>query len=60
MVVTVATGTTTVKTVPTEDGLVLDVNALMWNGAANTIYAVEYDNGANKYYKIVTVSNTTK
>lgn len=55
MVVTVATGTTTVKTVPTEDGHVLDVNALMWNGAANTIYAVEYDNGANKYYKIVTV-----
>lgn len=55
MVVTVATSTTTVKTVPTEDGHVLDVNALMWNGAANTIYAVEYDNGANKYYKIVTV-----
>lgn len=55
MVVTVATGTTTVKTVPTEDGHVLDVNALMWNGAANTIYAVEYNNGANKYYKIVTV-----
>ena len=56
MVVTaVTTGTTKVIEVPTEDGRGLAVNALKWTGAANTIYAVEYVNGNNKYYKIVTV-----
>lgn len=56
MVVTaVTTGTTEVTEVPTEDGRGLAVNALKWTGAANTIYAVEYVNGNNKYYKIVTV-----
>lgn len=56
MVVTaVTTGTTKVIVVPTEDGRGLAVNALKWTGAANTIYAVEYVNGNNKYYKIVTV-----
>lgn len=56
MVVTVATGKE-VKSVPTEDGRGLVVNALKWTGAAGTIYAVEYTNektGA-KSYKIVTV-----
>lgn len=56
MVVTaVTTGTTTVSNVPTEDGRGLAVNALMWKGTASTIYAVEYDNGKTKSYKIVTV-----
>lgn len=56
MVVTTATGTTTVATVPTEDGHGLTtVNALKWTGIGNTIYAVEYEYGSNKSYKIVTV-----
>lgn len=55
MVVTVATGEE-VNSVPTEDGRGLAVNALKWNGAANTIYAVEYtDKNGTKSYKIVTV-----
>lgn len=61
MVVTTATGTTTETTVPTEDGRGLTtVNALKWTGtvtdsATETFYAVEYDNGTNKSYKIVKV-----
>lgn len=57
MVVTAATGTTTVTEVPTEDGHGLTtVNALMWTGTASTIYAVEYtDKNGAKSYKIVTV-----
>ena len=54
MEVKVATGTTPVTTVPTQDGHGLAVKALKWRGVAGT-YAVEYVNGANKYYKIVTV-----
>ena len=52
---------TTVTKVPAEDGHDLDVNALKWTGtvtdpATETIYAVEYTDGANKkYYKIVKV-----
>lgn len=51
---------TTVAKVPTEDGHDLDVNALKWKGsvtdpATETIYAVEYTVGTNKYYKIVKV-----
>lgn len=59
MVVTKTTGETVSK-VPTEDGHELDVNALKWTGtvtdpATKTFYAVEYDNGTNKSYKIVKV-----
>lgn len=54
MDVTVATGEE-VNSIPTKDGRGLDVKALKWKGTENTIYAVEYVNGANKYYKIVTV-----
>lgn len=55
MVVTAATGTTEVTSVPTEDGHGLNVNALKWTGAANT-YAVEYtDKKGTKSYKIVIV-----
>lgn len=55
MVVTAATGTTTVTNVPTEDGRGLAVNALRWIGAKN-IYAVEYtDKTGAKSYKIVKV-----
>lgn len=64
MVVTEATGVATiVNSVPAEDGHSLDVNALKWKGivtdpATETIYAVEYTDGANKkYYKIVKVVN---
>ena len=55
MTVTKTTIGENVTEVPTEDGRNLKVNALKWTGAANTIYAVEYVNGNNKYYKIVTV-----
>lgn len=60
MVVAKATGATKVNKVPTEDGHELDVNALKWKGtvtdpATETFYAVEYDNGTNKSYKIVKV-----
>lgn len=59
MVVTKTTGETVSK-VPTEDGNELDVKALKWTGtvtdpATKTFYAVEYDNGTNKSYKIVKV-----
>lgn len=55
MVVTAATGTTEVTSVPTEDGHGLNVNAIKWTGAANT-YAVEYtDKKGTKSYKIVIV-----
>lgn len=58
MIITkVTSGTTTVDTVPTEDGHGLKVNALKWTGTTN-IYAVEYtygDNNDKKAYKIVTV-----
>ena len=58
MIITkVTSGTTTVDTVPTEDGHGLKVNALKWTGTTN-IYAVEYtygDNNSKKAYKIVTV-----
>lgn len=51
---------TSVTSVPTEDGHNLEVNALKWTGsvagsATETFYAVEYEVGANKYYKIVKV-----
>lgn len=51
---------TTVTKVPAEDGHDLDVNALKWKGsvtdpATETIYAVEYTVGTDKYYKIVKV-----
>lgn len=52
---------TSVTSVPTEDGHNLEVvNALKWKGivtdpATETIYAVEYTVGTNKYYKIVKV-----
>lgn len=62
MIVTEADGgiATSVTSVPTEDGHNLEVNALKWTGsvagsATETFYAVEYEVGANKYYKIVKV-----
>ena len=60
MIVTKATDATNVNKVPTEDGHELDVNALKWKGtvtdpATETFYAVEYNNGTNKSYKIVKV-----
>lgn len=61
MVVTETTGVaTTVDTVPAGPGYTLKVNALKWTGvvtdpAKETYYAVEYDNGTKKSYKIVKV-----
>lgn len=62
MVVTeTATGVaTTVTEVPAGPGYTLKVNALKWTGvvtapAKETYYAVEYDNGTKKSYKIVKV-----
>lgn len=61
MVVTEITGVaTTVDTVPAGPGYTLKVNALKWTGtvtdpAKETYYAVEYDNGTKKSYKIVKV-----
>lgn len=64
MVVTeTATGVaTTVTDVPAGPGYTLKVNALKWKGvvtdpapATETYYAVEYDNGSKKSYKIVKV-----
>lgn len=62
MIVTKATGATKVDKIPTEDGHELSVNALKWKGTvegteadAKTFYAVEYDNGTKKSYKIVKV-----
>lgn len=53
---------TTVDTVPAGPGYTLNVNALKWTGVATdpdteTYYAVEYNNGTKKSYKIVKVVN---
>lgn len=53
---------TTVREVPAGPGYTLKVNALKWTGVATdpateTYYAVEYDNGTKKSYKIVKVVN---
>lgn len=60
MVVTETTGVaSTVTSVPAGPGYTLNVNALKWTGTATdpatTYYAVEYDNGTKKSYKIVKV-----
>lgn len=52
----------TVTSVPAGPGYTLNVNALKWTGvvtdpAKETYYAVEYDNGTKKSYKIVKVVN---
>lgn len=55
---TAANVATTVDSVPAGPGYTLNVNALKWTGVApatETYYAVEYDNGAKKSYKIVKV-----
>ncbi len=63
MVVTETTGVaTTVTSVPAGPDSNLTVNALKWTGvvtdpATETYYAVEYDNGTKKSYKIVKVVN---
>lgn len=49
---------TTVDSVPAGPGYTLKVNALKWTGVATateTYYAVEYNNGTKKSYKIVKV-----
>lgn len=55
---------TTVTEVPAGPGYTLKVNALKWTGVATdpatTYYAVEYDNGTKKSYKIVKVVNVVK
>lgn len=53
---------TTVTEVPAGPGYTLKVKALKWKGvvtdpATETYYAVEYDNGTKKSYKIVKVVN---
>lgn len=61
MVVTETDGVaTTVTSVPAGPGYTLSVNALKWKGvvtdpATETYYAVEYNNGTKKSYKIVKV-----
>lgn len=65
MVVTETTGVaTTVTSVPAGPGYTINVNALKWTGVATdpatTYYAVEYDNGTKKSYKIVKVVNVVK
>ena len=61
MVVTETTGDASeVTSVPAGPGYTLNVNALKWTGvvtdpATETYYAVEYDNGTKKSYKIVKV-----
>lgn len=61
MVVTETTdGVSEVTSVPAGPGYTLNVNALKWTGvvtdpAKETYYAVEYDNGTKKSYKIVKV-----
>lgn len=61
MVVTETTGVaTTVTSVPAGPGYTINVNALKWTGvvtdpAKETYYALEYDNGTKKSYKIVKV-----
>ena len=63
MVVTETAGVaTTVTEVPAGPGYTINVNALKWTGVATdpdteTYYAVEYDNGTKKSYKIVKVVN---
>lgn len=56
---TAANVATTVDSVPAGPGYTLKVNALKWTGTATdpatTYYAVEYDNGTKKSYKIVKV-----
>lgn len=56
---TAANVATTVTSVPAGPGDTLKVNALKWTGVATdpatTYYAVEYDNGTKKSYKIVKV-----
>lgn len=57
---TAADVATTVTSVPAGPGYSLSVNALKWTGVATdpatgTYYAVEYDNGTKKSYKIVKV-----
>lgn len=59
---TAANVATTVTSVPAGPGYTLNVNALKWTGvvtdpAKETYYAVEYDNGTKKSYKIVKVVN---
>lgn len=65
MAVTETTGVaSTVTSVPAGPGYTLNVNALKWTGVATdpatTYYAVEYDNGTKKSYKIVKVVNVVK
>lgn len=66
MVVTETTGVASeVTSVPAGPGYTLKVNALKWTGvvtdpAKETYYAVEYDNGTKKSYKIVKVVNVVK
>lgn len=66
MVVTETAGVaTTVNSVPAGPGYTINVNALKWTGVATdpakeTYYAVEYDNGTKKSYKIVKVVNVVK
>lgn len=61
MVVTETTGVASeVTSVPVGPGYTLNVNALKWKGvvtdpATETYYAVEYNNGTKKSYKIVKV-----
>lgn len=61
MIVTETTdGVSKVTSVPAGPGYTLNVNALKWTGvvtdpAKETYYAVEYDNGIKKSYKIVKV-----
>ena len=63
MVVTETTGVASeVTSVPAGPGYTINVNALKWTGVATdpdteTYYAVEYDNGTKKSYKIVKVVN---
>lgn len=63
MIVTETAGVaTTVNSVPAGPGYTINVNALKWTGVATdpdteTYYAVEYDNGTQKSYKIVKVVN---
>lgn len=57
---TAANVATTVDSVPAGPGYTINVNALKWTGvvtdpAKETYYAVEYDNGTKKSYKIVKV-----
>ena len=62
---TAANVATTVDSVPAGPGYTLKVNALKWTGvvtdpATETYYAVEYDNGTKKSYKIVKVAKVVK